>query len=505
MYTFLSRTAGSYRVASLIAFMLCFVLCGSTVFLLTMWAEPFMDDFCRASLGTWQIEPHTAGMGELLLSRHIQQDVSGGTAFGQKQGIIEYTKWYYLNWGGRWAAQGLVTLLLSTTTLPGAYPWLVFMLIVIQYFLLYLAIWNFAEDARLAAYLSAITASVYWATMPDPQTGMFWITGDVENQLPLTLGLLLFSFALSRQPTATKQSNQLRAIAASGLGFATPAFHELAGGVLVFALSATTASVFLSKSSDRKMWLTVWAASAIGFLVVFAAPGNFVRMDVTNPQHSYSVVIWGLLHTIHHHILPWCLDFKHWLLAIVLWFDPGVASARAKFSGMSSFRAISGFVLVWISSMMLAVGTAIWLQSKMEIDGRTLDFIYGVFLMGWIALAFLLVRPHPRFSVHPAHRVITLSSALFLLSVLVATSDNTVTSISDIISGRARSWSAELNMRFAVLKTAGPSADVIFPPLSTDPENLAWNDIKGDSKNTWNQCLSLLFGVHSIRISTFSK
>ena len=103
----------------------------------------------------------------------------------------------------------------------------------------------------------------------------------------------------------------------------------------------------------------------------------------------------------------------------------------------------------------MAVGAAIWSQSKIEIDGRTLDFIYGVFLMGWIALIFLLIRPHPRFSVHPAHRVTTLSSALFLLSVLVATSDNTVASISDIISGRARSWSAELNMRFAVLKTVG--------------------------------------------------
>jgi hypothetical protein len=503
LYTFWSLTAGSYRVTSLIAFIVCFMLCACTVFLLIMWAEPFMDDFCRASLGTWQIEPHTMGLGELVWHRH--QNVSDGAAFGQKQGIIEYTKWIYLNWSGRWAGMGLETLLLSTTTLPSAYPWLVFMLIIIQFIFLYLAIWNFVEDARLAAFLGAVTASVYWATMPDRQTGMFWVTGDIENQLPLTLGLLVFSFALSRHPTTTRRTNRLRAIAASGLGFVTPAFHELAGGVLVFALSAIAARAFLSKSSDRKMWLSVWAASVMGFLVVFVAPGNFVRMAVEHPHRNSSLVVSGLLHTIHYHILPWCLDFKHWLLAIVLWFDPGVARVRAKYSGMSSFRAISGFVVVWLSSIMLAVGAAIWAQSKIEIDGRTLDFIYGVYLSGWIALAFLLIRPHPRFSVHPAHRVTTLSSALFLFSVLVATSANTVISISDIISGRARSWSAELNMRFAVLKTAGRNADVTFSPLSTDPENLAWNDIKGDSKNTWNQCLSLLFGVHSIRVSIGSK
>jgi hypothetical protein len=505
LYTFWSRTVHSYRVASLVAFIVCFMLCAFTVSLLVIWAEPFMDDFCFASFGTWRIEPHAPGMGELLLSRHFQQDVSGGTTFGQKQGIIEYTKWVYLNWSGRWAGVGLETLLLSTTALPSAYPWLVFILIVIQFLLLYLAIWNFIEDARLAAFLSAVIASVYWATMPDRETGMFWITGDVLNQLPLTLGLLLFSFVLSGRPTATKQSNRLRVIAAAGLGFVTPAFHELAGGVLFFALSAITASAFLSKSFDRKMWLTVWAASAIGFLVVFCAPGNFVRMAVENPHRNYWVVVWGILYTIHHYILPWCLDFKHWLLAIMLWFDPGVASVRAKFSGMSSSRAISLFVFVWMSLIMMAVAAAIWAQNKIEIDGRTLDLIYGVFLMGWIALTFLLIRAHPRFSVHAAHRVTTLSSALLLLSVLVGTSDNTVKSISDIISGRARSWSTELNMRFAILKAAGRDADVVLPALSMDPKNLAWNDIKEDPKWGWNQCLSLLFGVHSVRISISSK
>jgi hypothetical protein len=505
LHTFLPRTVGSYWTASLVALIVCFVICAGTVFLLAMWAEPFMDDFCRASLGTWRIEPHTARMGELLLGGHFQQNVTGGAAFGQKHGIIEYTKWVYLNWSGRWAGMGLETLLLSTATLPGAYPWLVFLLIMVQFIFLYLAIWNFAGDARLAAYLSALIASVYWATMPDRPTGMFWITGDVENQFPLSLGLLLFSFALSWHPAATRRANRLRTIAASGLGFVTPGFHELAGGVLVFALSAITARAFLTKSNDRNMWLGVWASSAIGFLVVFVAPGNFVRMDVTNPHPNHSIVIWGLLHTIHYHILPWCLDFKHWLLAIVLWFDPAVASVRARYSGLSSPRAICGFIIVWMSLIMLSVGAAIWPQNKIELDGRTLDFIYGVYLGGWIALAFLVIRPYPRFSIHPAHRVIVLSSALFLLSVLVVTSSNTVTSIADIISGRAKSWSTELNVRFAVLKTAGQSADVVFPPLSTDPENLVWNDIKGDTKNTWNECLSLLFRVHSIRIVTGPK
>jgi uncharacterized protein DUF6056 len=190
------RTVGSYRVAALIAFIVCTALCVCTAFLLVTWTEPLLDDFCRGSLE-------------------------------QRPGIIDYIVYKYLTLGGRWAALGLQTLLLSTTTLPSAYPWLVFTLIVIQCVLFYSSIWNFAEDARLALYLSALIAGVYWATMPSPQEGIFWLTGAIENQLPLSLGLLLFSLVLCFRPSTTKRSTWLPTIAASALGFVTPGFHEL--------------------------------------------------------------------------------------------------------------------------------------------------------------------------------------------------------------------------------------------------------------------------------------
>jgi hypothetical protein len=173
------------------------------------------------------------------------------------------------------------------------------------------------------------------------------------------------------------------------------------------------------------MCLCVWAASALGFLIVFVAPGNFVRMKTWYYRWDYLMFIKHLLRNIHPYILPWCLDFKHWLLALILWLDPRVACVRVKFAGMSSSRAIGGFALVWLLSIILMVGAALYLAGGGP-PARTMDFIYGVFLIGWITLAFLLIRPHTRFSLHPAHRVTALSSALFLLSMLVATSNNTV-------------------------------------------------------------------------------
>jgi hypothetical protein len=484
---FWSRTVGSYRVVALVAFIVSVAFCACTVLLLITWAEPLFDDFCFASFA---VAPP-----QVDLPAHSLQS---------QPGIINHVIWHYFIWGGRWAQIGFDTLILSTTRLPGAYPWILFTLIVVQYLFLYLAIWNFVKDARLTLYLSALIASVYWANMPSPEQGIFWFPGAVGDQLPLVLGLVLFSVVLSRHPSAKKWSTRFRIIAASGLGFVTPAFHEMAGGVLVLALSAITASVFLSGNSDRKMWLTVWGATAIGFLVVFVAPGNFHRLNVARMDTSanYLMLFRELLHEIRRYILPWCLDFKHWLLAVVIWFDPGVASVRAKFSGMSSYRAIAGYALVWLLSIVMILGVPIYIYGGQA--GRTLDFVYGVFLIGWTTLAFLLTRPHPRFSLHPAYRVTTLSSALSLLSVLVLMSNNTVTSMLDIVSGRARSWSAEMNNRFTVLKAAGRSADLFLPPISAHPGILSpVDDDINEKPEYWaNQCLALYFGVSSVQVST---
>jgi hypothetical protein len=474
-------------MAALVAFVVSVALCACTVLLLIIWAEPLLDDFCIASFA---VAPAQAALP--AHSMHSEPE------------IINYVIWHYFNWTGRWAAIGFETLILSTTRLTGAYPWIVFTLIAMQYLFLYLAIWSFVEDARLTLYLSALIASVYWANIPSPQEGTFWVPGAMEDQLPLTLGLVLFSFVLSRHPNAKAWSTRFRITAASGLGLVTPAFHELAGGVLVFALSAITASAFWSGSSDRKMWLTVWAATAVGFLVVFAAPGNFIRLNVGRMDTfgNYLILLHELLREIRRYILPWCLDFKHWLLAVVIWFDPGVASVRAKFSGMSSFRAIAGFALVWLLSIIMMFGVPNYVFGGQP-PGRTLDFIYGVFFIGWVTLAFLLTRPHPRFSLQPAYRVTMLSSALFLLSLQLLTSNNTVTSMLDIASGRARSWSAEMNNRFTALKTAGRSAVLFLPPISAHPGILSAADDIHEEPEYWaNQCLSLYFGVSSVQVST---
>src|SRR5664279_421892 len=352
-----------YQVAALLAFAACAALCGCAVLLLIARTHPVQGDFCRAAL--------------YISFKNLQ---GPGFAFFKGSGVMDYTSYVYSHWSGRWAGVGTETLLLSKTPLQSAYPWLVLTLIGTQCLFLYYAIFKLIGDSRWALYLSAVIASVYWAVMPSPRQGIFWIPGAIESQLPLSLGALLFALVLSRRPSDTKQSTLRVTIGAATLGFLIPAFHELAGGVLIIALSIITGASFLSKSPLRRTWLTVWTASVVGFVVVYAAPGNAIRMAGIPNRGNYPTLGHELLRAIDEYVLPWCLDFKHWLLACLLWLDPRVASLRTRLSGLSSPLAVSGFLLVWISLVMFATAAATY-NLGTQPPGRTMDMIYGIFLI----------------------------------------------------------------------------------------------------------------------------
>src|SRR5437667_4354815 len=155
-----SLTGRRCRLA-VVTFLLCVTLIAFLVLALARHTRPMQDDFCRAVLVP---EPTWSNVPPLL----------------QRPGIAKMTALNYLNWSGRWAGVGLEILLLSTMPLPESYPYLVIALIATQLLLLFFSIRLITSDYRLAAYVTTLIVSVYWATMPSPQQGLFWIPGALE-------------------------------------------------------------------------------------------------------------------------------------------------------------------------------------------------------------------------------------------------------------------------------------------------------------------------------------
>jgi hypothetical protein len=478
---FWSGGRGRMRVCFAV-FFLCVILCAGAVFTLATYTRPMQDDFCRATVlpdpaDSWTIPP-----------------------FLQTPGILHMAALTYLNWSGRWAGTGLEILLLSTMPIAGAYPYLVIGLVAIQLFLLYFGIWFLSRDHGLALYLSALIAIVYWATMPSPQQGLFWIPGAIESQLPLTLILLLFALALSAYSNTSRRATVIATTVAAALAFAIPAFHELAGAIVAGALSVIVLHAMLSESSRRNIWLILWTSAVLGFLLVYLAPGNAVRMSAIPNRGNTWITLKGSLSLTHSYLLPWCLDFKHWLLALLVILHPRVELVRKKLSGWSSFRAVASFAAIWLLLLAIAIAAGIWNLGKLP-PGRTMNLLYGIFLIGWVALAFLVSRPNPEFVFQSKHRAAVLSTALLLFSALAVTSENTVVGISDVAHGRARAWDRELDQRFATLTLAERNVDLLVPTLAAKPNSLAWFDITSKPGFWSNRCVARYFGVKSVRIA----
>jgi hypothetical protein len=98
---------------------------------------------------------------------------------------------------------------------------------------------------------------------------------------------------------------------------------------------------------------------------------------------------------------------------------------------------------------------------------------------------------------YAAHRLLGLQPA-----VAAVVSNNNVGVVSDLGSGRASEWHAQLRQRFQLLRSSNRASDVQLPPLTVSSANLKPGNITSDPNHWSNQCMSAYFGVHSVRTVT---
>lgn len=409
-------------------------------------------------------------------------------------GLVPSVGWTYNHWSGRWAGVGLETILLPKV--PERYPWLLVFLALAQAGLLYAAHRLLGVQRAVALFYTSLFALVLWSGLPDIREGVFWATGIIENQFPLPLALLSLALLLSAD-TQISKARITRAVLAIVLAFLIPAFHELVGGVFVLVLFGATVVVIHRRSTRRGTWIAACVVAAISFLIVFLAPGNALRASTLH----YHAQAWRALNlslgTVRLYLIPWCLDLKLWALVVIICLDPMIGSIRKQFPSISH-RGLAVISVALLALVVAAMVTALWILGH-TLQGRTLDLLYGVFLAGWVAIAFLL---SPSLSLNLADRRVLSSAALVLLAVAAVVSNNNVGVASDLVSGRASEWHEQVRQRFQLFRSSDRASDVQLPPLTVSSPNLRSGNITSDPTNWSNRCMSAYFGVHSVRTVT---
>src|SRR5262245_40191397 len=100
----------------------------------------------------------------------------------------------YTTWSGRWAGTGLSYLLSATFNLEGVYGRLLVAVIAtipLAVYVLVGALYGSALSRPVRAVIALAFFVLYWCAMPSHAEGLYWLTGVLENLLPIPAALLI--------------------------------------------------------------------------------------------------------------------------------------------------------------------------------------------------------------------------------------------------------------------------------------------------------------------------
>ncbi|MDQ3753288.1 MAG: DUF6056 family protein, partial [Acidobacteriota bacterium] len=311
---------------------------------------------------------------------------------GRVQGIVPATIHEYFTWTGRWASTGLNYFLTSSFDLVRFYPLLLginpALLAGAVYVLLWAAEMGTTRCQRIA--LTAAALALYWVGMPHPGETIYWLTGSADNLTGLALSLLVLAGLLQYRARTTRLSVAVGA-GLSLLAVLATGFHELFGLLLCIVLAGGTLKAWLARDPCRWMWTVCLVAALVGFLVVYAAPGNAVRRAEFPLAANLGVTLRLTVKQGTSNIVPWVFDIR--LLtgtALLLMLVPRALTGRRQ-SRNGTARDVVIVALTWLTAVGAAFAGASW-ATGMNMPTRTLNGVYLIFLTGWFWLLVMLTR-----------------------------------------------------------------------------------------------------------------
>ncbi len=407
------------------------------------------------------------------------------------QGLWNASVWEYLHWNGRYTSNFLVLLGplrlgLEHLSLYRSVPVLLLVLTILSQLVLLRALLK-----RLGLMLHTFPIALLWcalyvAIMPDIAEGFYWYTGSVTYQLGNVFALSALSLLLNRNM-----------MAGAVLAFLSIGFNEV---IMLLWL----AGLFIHLLAERRIRGSITARTfivgsfiAAGAAIMLFAPGNAGRGQHFPEQHL-------LLPSLHMSVLQTLRFAATWILsapmliasvAFVLGRNTILPALEPITSRLRPSATIAALTLL----IFLCVFPAYWGTGILG-QHRTLNVACFFFLPLWfLNLAVCLRAWEPRLPSLDAPRLMPL---FVLLGASTLFTSNGLSSTIDLLSGRACSSSAQLEERYALLRSAARTNENVIelPLIQHPPKSIYVLDIRQDPDFLQNQDYALWFGLHDRRI-----
>jgi hypothetical protein len=449
----------------------------------------------------------------LFFFAHPQADDFNVAGKASTFGIWDGVKDEYFNWTGRWAQSFILFSVSSLFDLVKVYGLLLALTSVIFAFSLFVFLkksFGGEISTRSAMMTAAAVFGLHWVNAISPGQSFYWWAGAVSYNLNLACILLLFSGLLS-----LRNQNRLVMVSQTCLlcifAFFVAGMHELFSLVLCLILGVCLAVMIKIRHPNWIIWSMVFLVAVLGFLVVFAAPGNEVRKLSTGQVVKYGDFTLALSLTLEqgiHFARSWVLDL-------------GVLSATLFLVLNQQFRAITlpwflrqhptwkwGIPLTWIAILVTAIFGSSWSLGKW-MPPRVSDAIYILFLIGWMATVFVFTRESldkVLESKTVLNSIRAFSLGIFSLSLL----NTGVASQAalELIGGQVAKYDRNMQQRYKQIQSDidNGKIDVRVPKVGNRPKiyfhGFNWAGITEDPGYWQNRFAARFFKVNSLAVES---
>src|SRR5215469_6209870 len=431
-------------------------------------------------------------IGLLFYASMNFDDFAKATLTGQCEATVHRTMmgmaWIvYTSSTGRWVTALLQALVMSRVNLITYYGWLLLMVLLtniaaVSYFFASF----FRVPPRRALLAGAAFYAAWLAGVASPGENVFWLTGAMEYQLPISTLLILGGTLCKSEHTI------LSYIVLAVLAIAIPGQHEIAGAFLLVCLLAGVAVARVLKLPAGQWWLS------LGLVVLSVAAIMF------SPAKTYELAhdkpSWDVVHVLPYaksavvYAIDWALHpavlLCAFCLPVMLW--TGEASSATPEFLPPRWLAIAGLGAMGVLLVEFAGAGVTIASSYGQVPERAVGWFQFVF---WLLLVCVIVTGVPeiaqiRFS--PSSRIVMLT--LFALSLLG--SGNFRRAEKDLRGPARPYWKSSI----ARLKERGDSLQ--FEPLPPKPALFRETMLSPDMRCLANRCMAMYLGASTVVVKS---
>lgn len=409
----------------------------------------------------------------------------------------------YLHWCGRWTSMGLEALVMPYALDGPMYAACLAVLGAAQLAAFYAFVHLLLADAVTAGRrigLAFCVWAIHWAGTPMPGETTYWLTGGVENQLSLSLAVILICLVVRTRPRTVVHKGLWLAVWSVAALLIT-GMHELVGVMLTVALAIGSFVSYRLHSPNRHAWWTLLAVAALGVLIVGAAPGNLVRSGYFENSRQMARTLGLTARFLCRDVPVWAADPKLAGASLFLILSPWFAGLSP---GWVRWPSIPWRVLIpgaTLGCLAVAAAATAWGTGSSP-PGRSQDPMHVLFVLGWFGTLLACTRWQDNWITRREPPATGLQYAgLFVLGVALLGIGNTNLALRDF-DKRVLPWHRAMQEREMLLRGATLTSEVVVRRVPRMPTSFFDNDITEDASAWQNHALARRYGVSSVRLES---